>query len=237
MREATPDINSTRQHWNDQAATYDAAKQRNDVYYRTLKESFSRAVPDDLRSRVLDIGCGTGQILASLNPREGVGIDLSPRMIEIAGRQFQDRPNLRFENLHAGELAVREIGQFDCVISSDTLEHVDDWRAVLVAMHAACRPDGLMVVSTPNPAWTFPLWVLEKLRLKMPEGPHRFVWAGQIAEQLRAMGCTVTMKKSLLMLPINLAGIGPAISQMAEIVPLTNRLGVIQIIAARRSSR
>lgn len=234
MSETPADINATRRHWDQQAESYDAAKQRNDVYYRTLKACFARAVPTEFRGRVLEVGCGTGQILASLNPREGLGIDLSPRMIDIARRQFHDRPSLRFEVLPATRSGAVGDGLFDTVISGDMLEHVDDWRAAVSAMVAACAPGGLIVVATPNPMWTLPLWILEKLRLKMPEGPHRFVRTRDIAEHLRSLGCTVTACETHLLLPLELAGLGPAMSGIAQRLPLTNRLGVIQMVVARR---
>ena len=236
MPKSSPDIDATRLHWDDQAEGYDAAKQRNHAYFGTLKECFSHAIPPEMRGRVLDVGCGTGQIIASLNPREGVGVDLSPRMVGIARRQYGGRPNLNFENLSATQVGLADRGSFDAVISGDMIEHADDWRAAVAAMVSVCRPGGLIVVSTPNPAWTMPLWILEKLKLKLPEGPHRFVWATEVARHFRSLGCTVTACQTHLLLPIGLAGFGPAASRVAQCLPLTDRLGVIQIVAARRNS-
>src|ERR1700761_7110564 len=48
-------------------------------------------IPEGLR--VLDAGCGTGRLLAALRPRRGVGIDISPEMIEIARA---DHPQFEF---------------------------------------------------------------------------------------------------------------------------------------------
>ena len=50
-----PDAKATREHWDRLAATYDRAKARNDVYYRSLKELFSKAVQPSLRRRVLEV--------------------------------------------------------------------------------------------------------------------------------------------------------------------------------------
>ena len=43
--------------------------------------------------RVLELGCGTGQLLNALNPSYGVGVDLSANMISIAQKKY---PNLEF---------------------------------------------------------------------------------------------------------------------------------------------
>jgi 2-polyprenyl-3-methyl-5-hydroxy-6-metoxy-1,4-benzoquinol methylase len=216
------------------ASTYDAAKSRNDVYYSTLKSCFDRAVPATARGRVLDVGCGTGQILAALRPRQGVGTDLSENMIQTARRQFVDRPELQF--LAVDGSALNGLGEFDSVISADVMEHVEDWKQVVATIVRACRAGGAIAISTPNPGWTFPLWVLEKLRMKMPEGPHRFVSGKRIAKHLRNLGCEVVSRGTSLICPARLGGLGPRISAIAESWPLFRNWGVIQIIVARKSA-
>lgn len=230
------DPHATRDHWDRMAATYDAAKSRNHGYYGLLKGCIDAAVPTHLRGRVLDAGCGTGQLLAALRPREGVGIDASQRMIDAARRAFADRPELSFTAMDAaaaGDLAARG-GPFDAVISADLLEHVDDWPAVVRAMAAACRPGGVVAIATPNPRWALPLWLLEKARLKMPEGPHRFVPARAIAAELTAAGCTIRRCTTHAALPAHCAGIGPRLSTYAERCPGLRGLGVIQLVVGER---
>ena len=214
------------------AESYDSAKRKNDVYYRTLKACFAAAVPLAARGRVLEIGCGTGQVLASLRASEGVGIDLSPRMIEVAKRLFANRTELTFASMDAA--AAAGLGEFDAVISADVMEHVQDWHAAVDAMVRACRRGGVIAISTPNPIWTFPLWVLEKVKLKMPEGPHQFVSRQAIASHMRRLGCEVQRTSTHLTIPLELAGIGPRFSSWCEAFPLLRSLGVIQMIVATR---
>ncbi|MHC5114464.1 MAG: class I SAM-dependent methyltransferase [Planctomycetota bacterium] len=222
---------TTRAHWDAMASGYDAAKARNDAYYVALKRLVAAHVPADHRGRVLEVGCGTGQILADLRPGEGVGIDASPRMIAVARERCADRPELSFRELDA--TAVASLGPFDAVVSSDLLEHVDAWPEVVTAMAGACRPGGVIVITTPSPAWTLPLWLLEKLRLKMPEGPHVFVPRRRVADRLAAEGCTVLTSETHQILPLRLAGIGPRVSAAAARLPVLRALGVIQLVTAR----
>lgn len=229
-----PQTDETREHWDQMAATYDAAKSRNDVYYSSLKSCIQRAVPAEMRGRVLDVGCGTGQVLAALNPRQGLGIDLSENMIIAARRQFAERPELQFEAVDGAAIAGK--GEFDAVISADVMEHVPDWRAVTDTMVHACRPGGVIVITTPNPWWRFPLWILEKLKMKMPEGPHSFVHGRAIARHLRDhCGCMVLSRRTHLLIPANLGGIGPRISAWVEHWPLLRELGVIQVVVAKKT--
>jgi 2-polyprenyl-3-methyl-5-hydroxy-6-metoxy-1,4-benzoquinol methylase len=225
------------EHWSALAEQYDAAKARNAGYYQPLLSLFAQHVPAERRARVLEVGCGTGQILASLNPAEGVGIDLSPAMIEHAKRRFNDREELTFHVLDAADTDAQ--GEYTAVISADLLEHVPDWRSVVRAMVRACvagqgASGGVIVIATPNPVWAPLLWVLEKLRLKMPEGPHHFIRAAAVAAVLASEGCDVQHVGTHAIAPVNLFGFGPRFSHIAERLPLLNRLGVIQLIVARK---
>ena len=75
--------------------------------------------------------------------------------------------------------------------------------------------------------------MLEKLKLKMPEGPHAFVAARPIAEHLRGLGCSVEKVGTHLLLPVRLAGLGRWLSAPAARLAGLRHLGVIQLIVAR----
>src|SRR6266540_2800260 len=86
-------------------------KRRNATYHRLVHQLMRFHVPP--RARVLEIGCGSGDLLAALEPSEGMGVDVSRRMVERARAQH---PGLRFEQ-RAGEDV--ELGQtFDYVVLS-----------------------------------------------------------------------------------------------------------------------
>ena len=77
-------------------------------------------VPPDLR--VLDLGCGTGDLLATLRPSKGVGVDFSERMINIASSKY---PKLNFitadvEDSSSSMTRVHSISSF-CSIQLDCL--------------------------------------------------------------------------------------------------------------------
>jgi 2-polyprenyl-3-methyl-5-hydroxy-6-metoxy-1,4-benzoquinol methylase len=221
-----PDAGATREHWDHQAATYGRDKARNAAYYDALKRLVDRAVPATARRRVLEVGCGTGAVLRHLAPHAGVGIDSSQRMIEEARRPAT--PGLRFEVMDA--TAAPTLGHFDAVVCTDVLEHVPDWEAVVDALVGAADRGATIVVSTPNPAWALPLWILEKLHLKMPEGPHRYVNRRAIAARLVERGCAISHAGTHGLIPARLGGIGPRLSTWAESLPLGRTAGVIQLV-------
>ena len=75
--------------------------------------------------RILDLGCGTGDLLKVLEPSYGVGIDLSKKMIEIAKKKH---PQLEFihGDVEDSKLISSIEGSFDYIILSDTIGYLDD---------------------------------------------------------------------------------------------------------------
>ena len=77
---------------------------RKSAYYHKELEKYLRfLVPPNLS--IIEIGCGTGDLLAALNPSRGLGIDISPKMVEIARKKF---PGLQFEIGDIENLQIKE---------------------------------------------------------------------------------------------------------------------------------
>ncbi len=99
----------------------------------------------DGAERVLDVGCGDGRVTAELAarvPRGSVlGVDPSPRMLEVAaGRVRPDVPNLAFAAGSAETLTYD--AEFDVVVSFNALHWVADLGLALQRIRAALRPGG-----------------------------------------------------------------------------------------------
>ncbi len=92
--------------------------------------------------RILDIGCGTGQLTAEIARAgaEVVGIDSSPAMIDQARGNF---PDLQFEVADVSVIAYRE--QFDAVFSNAVLHWVREADAAASAIARALKPGGRFV--------------------------------------------------------------------------------------------
>lgn len=104
--------------------------------------------------RVLDIGCGPGDLISYLPGVAYTGIDLSPAYIDSARRRFGDRG--RYFVGRAEDLDPDELGEFDVVIAKSLLHHIDEDEALhlfsvasrtlaeggrLVTLDAAYTPD------------------------------------------------------------------------------------------------
>lgn len=104
--------------------------------------------------RVVDAACGTGYGSALLRTCGGasevVGVDIDARAVDYATRRFAG-PNLRFVHASATSTGLPS-ESFDAAVSFETVEHVRDARGLIDEFHRVLRPNGTLVISTPNDA-------------------------------------------------------------------------------------
>jgi SAM-dependent methyltransferase len=116
-----------------------------------LRDAVTRHVPRG--SRVLDLGCGTGElaITVAASGMRTTGCDISPEMLRIA--ETADRPgNIDWVELEPGWRILPFRRQaFDAVVASSVFEYVDDPVSVLHECSRVLRPGGILLCTVPNP--------------------------------------------------------------------------------------
>lgn len=99
------------------------------------------------RGRFLDVGCGTGELVADMAAAgyEVYGSEVSTAAIEAMPPERQAR-------VKSGEIYQCGFApaSFDLIMLSDVLEHTRDPLATLKTVRQLLRPDGLVVISVPN---------------------------------------------------------------------------------------
>ena len=123
---------------------------------------------------VLDVGCGAGLLCEPLARMGGAvtGVDAAPENIEVAALHAAGS-GLEID-YRAGELAAQRLGKFDVVVSLEVIEHVADPVAFLAQLTMRLKPDGLLLLSTPNRTAASKLLLVEAAeRLgQVPRGTH-----------------------------------------------------------------
>lgn len=142
--ESTASLDRIRRHWDRQAPKYDKAMGRMErhVFGDGRTWVCSRA-----GGRTLEIAVGTGRNLP-LYPEgvELVGIDLSPRMLEIAReRARKDGHDADLREADAQRLPFAN-AEFDTVVSTLSLCSVPDLDATVAEMRRVLRPGGRMLL-------------------------------------------------------------------------------------------
>lgn len=214
---------TVRDHFEAIAGEYDRWKERSAYYYELLAGIYRDFVPPG--ADVLEVGCGTGTLLASLRPRRGVGIDISPRMIEIACAKF---PEFEFSVADAENFSLTDT--FDFIIIPDVIEHLSDVEAMLRAVRARCRPGGQVIVTCVNPLWAPVLHLAERLGLKMPEGKHRWLPARELAELARGAGFSVAGLHGRILCPKRVPLIAAPLNRLAARLRLLRPVCLTQVL-------
>jgi SAM-dependent methyltransferase len=103
---------------------------------------------------VLDAGCGNGRdfsLLLSHSDRL-TGIDFSAGMIEEAKSRVQKLFIAKNMRVIQGDITQLDFpdGSFDLIVCSEVLEHIPDWKRALREFYRVLRPDGQLIVTTPN---------------------------------------------------------------------------------------
>jgi len=216
-------------HFDQTAPSYDFFKRRNWYYYLNLKRLARKFIPKG--GTVLEIGAATGDILFSLEPSKGVGIDISPKMIELARQKYKDRPNLEFYSLSADRLD--QSLSFDYIVLVDVVEHVENLPELAGQIRKASSPGTTIFVSMANPLWEPVLLLLEKLNMKMPEGKHNRMPAGDIIKIFRDNGLGLDTHGFYLILPAYIPLISEPLNRIFSKIPLFKRLCLIEYLVFR----
>ena len=120
---------------------------------RLIRMLLERGVPPPRQIRMLDVGCGTGNVLEALRSRGG--IQLTGSEIYLSGLRHAKRryPDMTFIQMDATAMPFE--AQFDVVGAFDVIEHIEDDRLALANIHRALVPGGLLIASVPQYPW---LW-------------------------------------------------------------------------------
>ncbi|HET8733591.1 MAG TPA: class I SAM-dependent methyltransferase, partial [Anaeromyxobacteraceae bacterium] len=178
-----------RAHFDAIAPERGAWRRRNRAYYRFLDELLAFLVPRG--ASVLELGCGTGDLLAALRPSRGVGLDLSERMVEQARRRYPaaERPELEFVAGDAEAPAVE--GTFDYVVMSDLVGELTDVWAAIRALRGLTHERSRVVVTFHNPLWEPVLRLGQRLGLAMPQHEQNWLHQDDVANFLALNGWEV----------------------------------------------
>ena len=217
--------------WMDRFAGKRESWLRRNAYFHTEHQRYMQfLVPKG--ARVLDLGCGTGQLLASLDPEYGVGIDFSSQMVEIAREKF---PALTFEvgDVEAPETIANLEGPFDVIIVSDTIGYFDDCEQTLRNLHQLCTPDTRIIVAYFSRYWEPVLRLAEICGFKMRQPSLNWLSTDDIGNLLHLADFDIIKRDWRQLVPRRLFGVGSLINRFIGTMPGLRRLSLRNYLVAR----
>ena len=227
---STINAKAVETHFDLIAKDYDKWKKKNSYYYDAIKAFAKKVVCPG--SKVLEVGCATGEILASAKPSIGVGIDISSKMIELARKKF---PQYTF--IHSAIENFQYPETFDYIIMVDLLDHVYDISDIFESLYKFCHPTTKIIITTINPWWGSLLSFMEKIKAKMPEGEHNFIDRRNLTKIIEFLDFSIFYSGYLLLVPKHI----PLISFLANTIGVRtwgiNKLSFVQYMLLRPALR
>jgi ubiquinone/menaquinone biosynthesis C-methylase UbiE len=200
------------------------------AYYGSLTRLARFVVPEG--ASVLEVGCGTGDLLAALKPSRGVGVDVSPRMIDQARHKY---PSYTFlvddaERLDAPELAGET---FDYVILSDVVGALRDVWAALRALRRLCHPRTRVLVTYYNFVWEPLLKLAERLGQKMPVAQQNWLGMHDLENLLELNHFEIVRSGTAQLVPARVPVIAPLVNRYLAQLPGLRHAALTQFFVAK----
>lgn len=202
---------SRKHHWDDVARRMETRKGLGRGYHRRLEEVYRFWVAPG--QRVLEVGCGCGDLLAALRPSRGVGIDFSPGMV---GRARRSHPGLEWIEADGHDLSVLPelAGPFDAVILSDLIDDLWDVQGVFEQLRRVCHNRTRLVINSYSRLWEMPLTVAERLGAARPRLAQNWLTVEDVTELLNLSGFEAIRSWQEILWPLDTPLIAPLFNRI-----------------------
>ena len=181
--------------------------------------------PDD---SVLEVGCGTGDLIGVVNGGQKTGIDFCAPFIDQASKRF---PAVDFKVMSAGSLNLGRT--YDVVILSNLIGLLDDIEQVFNQVRTVCHPRTRVIVTYHSNLWEplikFAEWVGFKRR--MPE--QNWLSSNDIMNLLYLAGFESYRHNRSMLVPFNIPLVSKFFNRFVSRLPLVNVFSLNQFVFAR----
>ena len=203
---------------------------KNSYFYKSDRTYMQFLIGND--KNILELGCGTGQLLNALNPSRGIGVDLSANMVAIAQKNY---PDLEFiqGDIEDKDLISSLKGPFDFIILSDTIGYIDDCEETFIALHRLCTSDTRLIISYHSWFWKPVLSLAEKIGLKMPSVEMNWLSTEDTMGFLQLADFEPVKREWHQLIPHSVFGLGVLINRFIGTLPLIRYLSLRNYIVAR----
>lgn len=206
-------------------------QQRNSTYYSDLRRLHRQLVAPGLR--VLQIGCGLGDLLADLEPCRGVGLEADPRLAAAAQARHS---GLRIVCGDPEDISPALLGEpepFDVIVLSNSLNTLADVQAVLERLADCCHSRTRLLISFHNWLWQPLLKAAEALGQRSPQPPESWLTPGDVTNLLDLAGWEVLKSGQRCLLPRRIPLLTTLANRWLSQLPLLERLGLTHWLVAR----
>ncbi len=213
-------------HWDSISPLKDRPKRAGAYYHWLLQRYYQFFIPPGLR--ILELGCGHGDLLACLKPSFGVGIDFSSEMIRAA---FKKHPGLKFIQADAHDINFKE--KFDVIVLSDLVNDLWDVQQVFEKLRNMCHSGTRLVLNYYNNLWRVPLALAKFFGLGAEVLEQNWFSPDDIYNLLKLSGFEVVQSRSLILLPLKISFLSSFFNKYIVHLPLFKWFAMTNTAIAR----
>lgn len=200
-------------------------------YHALLRRHYAFLVAPG--ARVLEVGCGLGDLLAAVKPSRGLGIDFSERTVGLARSRHAGSGNLEFRVGEATGFSVPEGEVFDYVILSDLVNDVADVQALLEYLRGFCHSRTRLVLNFFNNLWKPVLGLAVSLGLKAPTLMQNWLSSGDMRNLLHLAGWEWVKEETRILWPVSTPLLEPFLNRWMAPLLRPFCLTVVQVARLR----
>ncbi len=216
-----------RKHWDTFAKKKKGKHSWGNLYHRRLKEVYGLLISPGCK--VLEIGCGEGDLLAALHPSVGVGVDFSTEMIKIASARH---PGLSFVVADAHDLSLLN-DRFDFILLSDTINDLWDVQQVFEQVQSLCEQHTRLIINSHSQLWELPIGLAQKLGMAVPTLEQNWLGPEDIANMMTLTGFEPIRIWQEFLEPFRLPVLDPLINRFVVRFWPFNELALANFFVAR----
>ena len=218
--------NQRMAHW-DRVSEREKSNRRASAYYHTLVQRyFGFLIVPGLR--VLEFGCGDGDLLAGLKPSVGVGVDFSGEMLKRAAAKYS---NLFFVRADAHNVPIQ--AQFDVIIISDLVNDLWDVQRLFEDLRELTHAGTRVILNFYNNLWRIPLGVVKKLGLGADVLEQNWFSPHDVFNLLNLAGFEVVTHRPAILLPLHIPWLSELMNRyLVNFIPL-RWLALTNLVVAR----
>lgn len=217
------------EHLDRVRAFYDAAPSAPQsgarAYRALLAHYYNLLIPAD--ASVLEIGCGSGELLSHLRAARKTGVDLSATQIAAARQRV---PGAEFF-VQAGELIALGDRRFDVIIISDTLNLAADVQHLLERLHLVSHPGTRLLINFQNSLWRPLLSLARLLGVKAEQPQNSWLASSDVLNLLQLAGWSAVCRQGRILVPFSALGLGDLVNRW--LAPLLQWFCLTVFIVAR----
>lgn len=218
--------NQREAHWRQLASSRHSYVLKSE-YHRRLHELYKNIVSPG--QSILEIGCGSGSLLAALEPSRGVGVDFCREILSKAADLY---PSLEFIFADAHDLGEIK-GPFDVIIFSDLVNDLWDVQCFLGEVRRLCTPSTRIVLNMHSNLWALPLRSAQAAGLATPMLPQNWLTVEDMNGLLHLTGFDMVSHRKEILLPLNVPLIKTLCNRYLARFALINHLDVTNVMVAR----